>query len=225
MKKKFNMEKIRKFVLEKIYECQEKGNIGMLATLRTLASQSDIEFTEEELFFLKDIAELMEISDSEDFIQALFEAEGEEIRTVEFDTLHHNFLFSVSPIMCDLEHVKKTLERTILVTYMTHKLPFLVQLTKDILEWHLSQFEWSDLLSDIMTTFANQEGVEITMHTAYYIKEQMNYWTVHDFPGFKNEFEENMWYHYMRYMTGSYLEEHYEAEIQAFVDGFINEYR
>ena len=167
----------------------------------------------------------MEISDSTDFIQALFEAEGEEITKIEFDNHSDKFLCPVSTTMQDLKRIKKTLERTILETYMTHKFPFLVQLTKNILMWHLSQFEWSDLLSDIMTPFANQEDVDITMHTAYYIKEDMNYSTVCDFPDFKNEFESNIWYYYMKYMSGSHFVKHYADEIQAFVDGFIDEYR
>ena len=43
MKKKFDMEKIRRFVLEKIYECLESDSVCILSNLTALAQFSDIE--------------------------------------------------------------------------------------------------------------------------------------------------------------------------------------
>lgn len=224
MKKKFDMEKIRRFVLEKIYECLESDSVCILSNLTALAQFSDIEFTEEELLFCKDIAELMEMSNSVNFIKELLEAEDENITKVKFDEFNHNFPHPQNRILGALYYEKSRLERTILLTYMTHKFPFLVQTTKKALEWYLSEIEWEDVLSDIIESFVNEEAVGITEHMSYFLANNFD-WIINKIPVFDNEYEAQVWYHYARYMDGSYLEEHYEDEVQDFVNGFIDEYR
>lgn len=52
-KKNFDMEKIRKFVLEKIYECKEKNTMCLLASLGDLALCCDVEVYRRRIAFLQ----------------------------------------------------------------------------------------------------------------------------------------------------------------------------
>ena len=185
----------------------------------------DTTLTDEEQAYCKKVLNLIEVSNSTDYIEKLFAAEDLDIFNVESE---NSIIFSHSENshIRALFNEKWELEKEIKRDYAIYKLPIIKELLDGFMEWYKTEIEYSDILSNLMDYLECGDRIDLYTVIADNVVNNLHYINLGQFANYDNDSEvSDIWENAVQLIHSDYIEEHYPDIIDAFREEFIREYR
>ena len=222
MEKRFDMGKVIEVVLKAIEENRNRPS--------NLSFELDFEYeettlTEEEQAYCKKVLNLIEISNSTDYIEKLFTSEGLDIFNVESE---NPFIFTHSgnSHIRALFNEKWVLEHEIERDYAIYKLPIIKELLDRFMEWYKTEIEYCDILSNLMDYLECGDRIDLYTVIADSVVNSLHYTTLGQFANYDSDSEvSDIWEYAVQLIYGDYIEEHYPDIVDTFREEFIDTYR
>lgn len=226
-----DMEKIKKFVLNAIKDSEEKSirfsdkSMGARQLQSALYYDTEDTMTYEEQEYCKSVLYYMELSNSTDFIKALYSAEGTDIFevTAKSDSL---FNYPENAMLRKANYVKDCLEREIKRDYAIYKLPFIKETLNSFMEWYKTEIEYDYVLYAVMENFEDDGVADIHRIILSDIENALEGTTISEFTDYEEESIFGViWDNFKSLIDSEYLENEYEETLSDFKEEFIGTYK
>lgn len=218
----FDMGNVIEVVLKAIEETRDNPN---RLSWKLDFIYEDTTLTEEEQAYCKKVLNLIEISNSTNYIEKLFTAEGLDIFNVESK---NPFIFTHSgnSHIRALFNEKWTLEEEIKRDYALYKLPIMKECLDRFMEWYKTEIDYDYVLSDFIDSLECEEEISLVDIILGYVESELHGAPINRFTDYSaDSIEGELWEHMSQVIYGDYIYDNYWHIVLEFKKEFIREYR
>ena len=218
----FDMGKVIEVVLKAIKETKEDPC--------KLSWELDFEYedttlTEEEQAYCKKVLNLIEISNSSEYIEKLFTAVELDIFDIE-SNIPFVFTHAQNNHIRDLINEMWNLQEEIKRDYAVYKLPYMKELLDIFMEWYKEEIDYDYLLSSVIDRLECEEMVNLDTAILDFVESELHETPSYRFTGYPSDcIEGEIWEYFARLIDSDYIYENYWHIVSEFKKEFIREYR
>lgn len=222
MEKRFNMGNVIEVVLNAIKETKEDPC--------KLSWELDFEYeettlTEEEQAYCKKVLNLIEISNSSEYIEKLFTAVELDIFDIE-SNIPFVFTHAKNSHIRDLINEMWNLQEEIKRDYAVYKLPYMKELLDIFMEWYKEEIDYDYLLSSVIDSLECEEMTSLDTVILDYVESELHETPISRFTGYSTDFiEGEIWEYFARVIDSDYILNNYWHIVSEIKKEFIRQYR
>ena len=218
----FDMGKVIEVVLKAIEETRDNP--------RELSWELDFEYeettlTEEEQAYCKKVLNLIEISNSSEYIEKLFTAVELDIFDIE-SNIPFVFTHSGNSHIRDLVNEMWNLQEEIKRDYAVYKLPYMKELLDNFMEWYKEEIDYDYLLSSVIDSLECEEVTSLDTVILDFVESELHETPISRFTGYSADYiEGEIWECFARVIDSDYILNNYWHIVSEIKKEFISQYR
>ena len=222
MEKIFDMGKVVDYVVKAIENSKVEG---IKEIEYALGFDTEEVMTEQEQEYCKKISSLIEISNSTEYVEKLFTAEGLDIFDIS-PLYPDNLLYFNNEHIRELRMKKVELEWELKRDYAIYKLPYMKELLDNFMEWYKEEIDYEYLLSSVIDRLECEEMVNLDTVILDYVESELHETPISRFTGYSDDSTEGeIWEYFAGVIDSDYILTNYWHIISEFKKEFIREYR